>query len=216
MAAAGTDELVARGRAAGLAELPWPDGPFLWAERFWPAAQADRLLAALEQEAAWSRHRVRLFGRTHLAPRLSAWHGDAGARYRYSGSWHEPQPWTPALAAVRDALRDALGTAFNAVLANRYRDGNDAMGWHRDDEAELGPNPVIASASFGATRRFLLRHRDGRREVLALGHGSLLVMAGASQACWRHALPRTARPVAARVNLTFRQVAAVAPGAAGD
>lgn len=207
---AGLASLGARCREAGLVELDWPDGPFYWAPGFWPRAQADRLLAALLAEPAWSRHRVRLFGREHLAPRLSAWHGDQGARYRYSGTWHEPQPWTPALAGVRDRLAAVLGEAFNAVLANRYRDGADAMGWHRDDEAELGAQPLIASASFGATRRFLLRHRDGRREALALGHGSLLVMAGNCQAHWRHALPRTARPVAERINLTFRQVRAAA------
>lgn len=202
--------LGARCRDAGLVELDWPDGPFFWAPRFWPQAQADRLLDALRAEPAWSRHRVRLFGREHPAPRLSAWHGDPGASYRYSGTRHAPQPWTPALAAVRDRLAGALGEAFNAVLANRYRDGADAMGWHRDDEAELGAQPLIASASFGAARRFLLRHREGRREALELGHGSLLVMAGDSQAQWRHALPRTARPVAERVNLTFRQVGVAA------
>lgn len=202
----GLASLGARCREAGLVELDWPDGPFFWAPRFWPPAQADRLLAALLDEPAWTRHRVRLFGREHLAPRLSAWHGDEGARYRYSGSRHDPQPWTPSLAGVRDRLSGTLGVAFNAVLANRYRDGADAMGWHRDDEAELGVQPVIASASFGASRRFLLRHREGRGEALELGHGSLLVMAGDSQAQWRHALPRTARPVAERVNLTFRQV----------
>lgn len=206
--------LDARCRAAGLARLDWPDGPFYWAPRFWTPAQADALHAALAGEPAWTRHRVRLFGREHLAPRLSAWHGDAHARYRYSGVWHEPHPWTPALAAVRDALREALGLSFNAVLANRYRDGRDAMGWHRDDEAELGDRPVIASASFGAPRRFDLRHDSGLREALVLDHGSLLVMAGASQSRWRHALPRTARPTGERINLTFRQVLAGAIGAA--
>ncbi|MBX3725220.1 MAG: alpha-ketoglutarate-dependent dioxygenase AlkB [Xanthomonadales bacterium] len=193
-------------RAAGLTLLDWPDGPFYWAPAFWTGAQADALLTALDDEPAWTRHRVRLFGREHLAPRLSAWHGEAGARYRYSGSWHEPHPWTPALIAVRDRLVEALGLPFNSVLANRYRDGGDAMGWHRDDEPELGGRPVIASASFGAPRRFALRHDSGRREALALGHGSLLVMAGDSQSRWRHALPRTARPVGGRINLTFRQV----------
>lgn len=187
--------------------LPWPDGEFRLAAGFWSPAEADALFAQLSAQLAWSRHGVRLFGRELPAPRLSAWHGDAAASYRYSGIRHAPQPWTPALRAVRERLAAALGFDFNGVLGNLYRDGADAMGWHSDDEPELGPDPVIASASFGAPRRFALRHRaSGRREVLELGHGSLLLMAGASQRCWQHGLPRTARPCAPRINLTFRQV----------
>jgi alkylated DNA repair dioxygenase AlkB len=94
------------------------------------------------------------------------------------------------------------------VLANRYRDGRDAMGWHSDDEPELGPAPVIASVSLGASRRFVLKHRDDPAQKLALelDHGSLLVMAGATQRHYKHALPRTARPVGERINLTFRHI----------
>src|SRR5690606_31058899 len=113
-----------------------------------------------------------------------------------------------SLAALRARLQDALGQPFNSVLANRYRSGADAMGWHSDDEPELGPEPLIASLSLGATRRFLLRHRHdaGVRLALELPAGSLLLMQGATQRCWKHALPRAARPVGERINLTFRQV----------
>ncbi len=165
-------------------------------------------------EIPWTRHRLRIFGREVEAPRLCCWIGDPEAAYRYSGTRFAPQPWPAALVPVRDAVCEAAGVAFNSVLANLYRDGQDAMGWHSDDERELGPEPVIASLSLGATRRFVLKARasdaDGRfaRHALELPHGSLLVMRGETQARFRHALPRTARPVGPRINLTFRRILA--------
>ncbi len=117
------------------------------------------LMAALLGEVPWEVHRIRMFGRQVASPRLSCWIGDADAAYRYSGSRFEPRPWLPALSALRGRLQEELGVPFNSVLANRYRSGADAMGWHSDDEPELGPQPVIASISLGATRRFALRHR---------------------------------------------------------
>ena len=128
--------------------------------------------------------------------------------YRYSGARFEPRPWPDALLLVRARLCEALQVDFNSVLANRYRDGRDAMGWHADNEPELGPQPVIASLSLGATRRFVLKHRGdpSRKLALDLPHGSLLVMSGATQRNYRHALPRTARPVGERINLTFRRI----------
>jgi alkylated DNA repair dioxygenase AlkB len=175
-------------------------------------AEADALLQALNSEIPWEQHHVRLFGRTLPAPRLSCWIGDPDAAYTYSAVRFEPRPWTPQLAALRDRLNAALGAGFNSVLANRYRNGADGMGWHSDDEPELGPQPLIASLSLGAPRRFLLRERGGpwRGEIL-LEHGSLLRMAGASQARTQHSLPKTARPVAERLNLTFRRIAAPSP-----
>ena len=192
---------------AALRLLDWPDGEFLYAPAFWTVAQADALLSALDALPDWRQHHVRLFGRTVPSPRLSAWYGDPGSAYRYSGHRHVPLPWPARLMEVRRHIEQATGHAFNAVLGNRYRDGGDAMGWHSDDEAELGARPVIASATFGATRRFLLRHRrSGRRETLELRHGSLLLMAGDSQRCWQHSLPRTKRAVGLRINLTFRHI----------
>lgn len=193
-----------RGR---LTRLDWPDGDFRFAPAFWPSLSADALLERLRAEIPWHHHVVRLFGRDVPAPRLSAWHGDADADYRYSGHHYVPEPWTPALADIRREIGAATGELVNGVLANRYRDGRDGMGWHSDSEKELGPQPVIVSASFGASRRFVLRHRTtGRREILVLGHGSVLVMAGDSQRHWQHALPKTARPTGERINLTFRRV----------
>jgi len=176
--------------------------------QFLACAEADAALATLATAISWEQHRIRLFGREHLAPRLSCWIGDPGASYVYSRTRFEPRPWPAPLAALRDRVERACGARFNAVLANLYRDGNDAMGWHADDEPELGPQPVIASLSLGASRRFLLRGRDTPmiRLALALDHGSLLLMRGDTQRRYRHALPRTRRPCGSRINLTFRRI----------
>lgn len=171
--------------------------------------EADRLERRLRAEIPWTQHRVRIAGREIPCPRLSAWLGEPHACYGYSGQRLTPAPWTPALLEVRARVAELTGVEFDGVLANLYRDGDDAMGWHSDDERELGPRPVIASVSFGATRRFLLRHRTRkalRTCELALAHGSLLVMAGTTQARWKHRVPRTARPVGPRINLTFRRL----------
>lgn len=190
-----------------MAVLPALPGADLLFDPAWlPGDEADALFDRLRATLPWENHPVRLFGREHPAPRLSCWIGDAA--YRYSGLRREPRPWTAELQALRERLAARLGAPFNSVLANLYRDGRDAMGWHADDEPELGPAPVIASVSLGATRRFLLRAREGdARLALDLPNGALLVMAGATQARYRHALPRTRRPVGARINLTFRNVA---------
>ena len=180
--------------------------------RLWPAAfapsAADALFAELRQAVAWRQEEILIFGQRRRVPRLVAWHGDAGARYTYSGTDHEPEPWLPALERIRDRAAALTGADFNAVLLNLYRDGRDGMGWHADDEPELGRNPVIGSVSLGAERRFCLRHRRRKdlRLDLPLPHGSLLCMAGATQHHWVHALPKTQRPVGERINLTFRRV----------
>ncbi len=175
---------------------------------FFGAAEADRLFDELWAGVAWERHHVRIAGRRMPSPRLSAWYGVPGARYRYSGVTYEPLPLLPALESVRRRLEECLGARFNSVLANAYRTGADSMGWHSDDESELGPRPVIASVSLGAVRRFRLKHRDRGIAPVAfdLPHGSLLVMDGDTQSHWRHAVPKTRRPVGLRLNLTFREI----------
>jgi alkylated DNA repair dioxygenase AlkB len=192
----------------GLQSLPLAGADIAFDPHWLGEAEADRLLRGLRDGIAWETHRIRLFGREHASPRLSCWIGDPGTAYRYSGNLFEPRPWPPLLLPVRERLCAELGTGFNSVLANRYRDGRDCMGWHSDGEAELGPAPMIASLSLGATRRFLLKHRDDpqQRCMLELPHGSLLVMAGATQRHYRHALPRTVKPVGERINLTFRRI----------
>jgi alkylated DNA repair dioxygenase AlkB len=170
--------------------------------------RADRLFDEVMRETPWEVHRIRMFGRMVDSPRLSCWMGEPEAVYRYSGADFAPHAWMPALDDLRARVQRQTGSRFNSVLANLYRTGRDAMGWHSDDEPELGAQPVIASVSLGATRRFVLKHRQQPDTKLALDlpHGSLLVMAGDTQRLYRHALPRTARSVGPRINLTFRWI----------
>jgi alkylated DNA repair dioxygenase AlkB len=181
--------------------------------RYWPAAfsreEADRLLASSRRDLAWHSEEVIIFGERRRVPRLVAWYGEPEAVYTYSGVRHEPLPFTADLVAIRERVERLSGARFNSALANLYRDGRDGMGWHADDEPELGRNPVIASVSFGATRRFTLRHRRRKdlKYSIDLEHGSLLVMEGPTQHHWLHALPKTAHEVGERINLTFRRVA---------
>lgn len=186
----------------------FPDAELRIARGWLAPAAAARLMDALLGEVPWDVHRIRMFGREAASPRLSCWIGDADAAYRYSGTRFLPHPWLPALLPLRERLQGELERPFNSVLANRYRDGRDAMGWHSDDEPELGARPLIASLSLGATRRFLLKHRRApdARLAVELEPGSLLLMAGDTQRHWKHALPRTTRPVGERINLTFRHV----------
>lgn len=186
--------------------MPAACAPASLAPGWLEAAQAAHLQAALLEAIPWQVHRIRLFGRWVDSPRLSCWIGDAGAAYRYSGVRFAPHAWPEALQPLRARLVRELDTPFNSVLANLYRTGMDAMGWHSDDEPELGPEPVIASLSLGAARRFVLRRRQDPavRQEFLLEPGSLLVMRGACQAQWQHALPRARRVGAPRINLTFR------------
>ncbi|WP_448121997.1 alpha-ketoglutarate-dependent dioxygenase AlkB family protein [Xanthomonas arboricola] len=186
-----------------------PQAEIAWCRGWFPRAQADALLQALLTQVQWEVHRIRMFGRTVDSPRLSSWMGDPDASYRYSGTQFAPQPWLEVLQPLRTRLQAETGAPFNSVLANRYRSGNDAMGWHSDDEPELGARPLIASVSLGATRRFVFKHRDDAalKQTLELGHGDLLLMAGETQRHYKHALPRTAKPIGERINLTFRQIA---------
>ena len=170
--------------------------------------EAQRWFERLRDEIPWERHRLRLFGREVDAPRLSCWIGDADAVYVYSGTRFVPHAWTPACAELRERVSSLCGESYNSVLCNLYRDGSDSMGWHSDDERELARQPCIASLSFGAVRRFRLRHRRDpmQRLELDLASGSLLRMAGATQRNYRHDLPKSARAVGPRINLTFRNI----------
>jgi alkylated DNA repair dioxygenase AlkB len=183
------------------------DGTVTYEPGFLDAEAADRVYAALAEEAAWKQESIVMFGRRVPLPRLTAWHGEPEAVYGYSGLRNVPQPWTPQLSALRERLADRLGVRFNSVLLNWYRGGGDAMGWHADDEPELGREPSIASLSLGATRTFELEHRTDRERIaVPLEHGSLLVMAGQTQHRWRHRVPKQRRVEGGRINLTFRTV----------
>ena len=189
--------------AEGLALRHW---------RFWlePGA-ADQLLGLLRQQIPWRQEAITLFGRTHPLPRLTFWVGDPGCAYAYSGLLNQPEPWTPPLEELRTQLGEQLGFRFNSLLLNRYRQGDDRMGWHADDELTLEPQAPIASLSLGACRSFRLRPKkpqiDGPGPIsLALGHGDLLVMDPPTQRHWLHALPARRRVREERINLTFRVI----------
>lgn len=175
-----------------------------------PQAEAKTLLQALAAEVPWSVHRIRMFGRWVDSPRLSCWMGEPGVRYRYSGTTFEPEPWHPAIRTLLPRLAATCGARFNSVLINRYRSGGDYMGWHSDDEPELGPEPVIASISLGAPRRFLLRLKADHacKAEFLLSDGDLLTMHGDCQRVAQHALPKMAGVKGERINLTFRWVGA--------
>lgn len=187
--------------------LELPDAELSYFAGFLDPAQADRLLACLLHEIDWQSGRVRLFGREYPIPRLQAFQGDTGVHYRYSGQRLAATPWHPALLALKQQLEQLCQQPFNALLLNLYRDGEDAMGWHADNEPELGHCPLIASVSLGARRRFRLRHNRSRiSHALELEHGSLLLMGGPTQHHWQHCLPRTRRCQQPRINLTFRLI----------
>ena len=209
-----------------LVELPLPGASVAFDSEWMSPAEAQALFAALRRQVRWEVHRIRLFGRTVDSPRLSSWIGDADAAYRYSGTDFLPRPWPDALHDLRQRISGVAGEAFNSVLANLYRDGRDAMGWHSDDEPQLGARPLIASLSLGAPRRFVLKPvgaasaaiapRQQDRLELLLPPGSLLLMRGDTQRNYRHALPRTARPVGERINLTFRRIVPTGQGSAAS
>jgi alkylated DNA repair dioxygenase AlkB len=170
---------------------------------------ALRLLDQLMALTPWRQEIATLMGRRVPIPRLTAWHGAAG--YVYSGIEMTPAPWNPPLLEIKAVAEACAGQPFNSVLLNLYRDGRDSVSWHADNEPGLGRDPVIASVSLGATRRFQLKHRRREARVaLDLPAGSCLVMAGATQHHWLHQVPKTAQPVGLRINLTFRAMATAA------
>jgi alkylated DNA repair dioxygenase AlkB len=192
-----------------IAPVSLADGDARYVADFLTRAESSAYFSALFDRVDWEQHRIRIRGREIASPRLSAWYGDPGAHYRYSGLSLDPRPWLPPLLELKARVEAACDAPFNSVLLNLYRDGADSMGWHSDDEPELGERPVIASLSLGGTRRFRLRHRqrkDLEPVVIELGSGSLLIMRGDTQRFWKHQVPKTRRAVEPRINLTFRRI----------
>ncbi len=193
--------------SGGFERIALPGAEVLYQAGWLPPAEAGALMQRLSHEIPWTQHRVRMFGRELPSPRLSAWIGDADAVYTYSRVRHQPAPWTPALAQLRERLQREFDAPFNSVLANRYRNGRDSMGWHADDEPELGPEPLIASISLGATRRMRFRARDrSAAGAIDLADGSLLLMGGRTQTLYQHAVDKTRADSGERINLTFRRI----------
>ena len=169
--------------------------------------EANELFRELQSLDIWQHEKIRLFGKDILVPRLVFWMGDNNAHYRYSNTCHSPVPWNQLIFQLKERIHSELGLYFNSVLANFYRNGKDYMGWHRDNEPELGDNPSILSISLGAERRFCMKNiKSNTKHELKLAHGSALVMQGDCQEKYKHALPKTTRISDARINLTFRHV----------
>lgn len=187
-------------------QIPF-DGHLYWIRQFYPPDDADRLFTKFISDLSWQQEDIFIYGKWLKVPRLMCWYGDHGATYRYSGVTHQPLLWTSELLAVKRAIEQCCEFTFNSVLANLYRNGSDSMGCHADDEKELGHYPVIASLSLGETRLFKLHHKKRNTTLnFELGHGDLVVMAGAMQEHWVHSVPKTKRFKSARINLTFRKI----------
>ena len=194
-----------------LERLALPDADIGFMRRFYGEEEAWEHFAALRDEIPWRHEPITLWGKAYMQPRLTAWYGDPGAGYTYSGLRMEPLPWSPRLAAIKTAIESLCGERFNSVLANLYRNESDSVGWHSDDEPELGRHPYIASLSLGETRTFKLKHKLRKGEkpaALELGNGSLLLMGGSTQQYWLHAVEKEREARGARINLTFRTIRA--------
>jgi len=154
----------------------------------------------------WEQRTVVMYGKPVVTPRLTAWFGDTGKNYAYTGTRFQPHPWTPELLAIKERIAPLARVSFNSVLLNYYRDGNDSVAWHSDNETELGKQPLIASVSFGQVRRFDIRHKKDhdRKYAVRLENGSLLLMKGDLQQHWEHRIAKSTTPLKARINLTFR------------
>ena len=186
--------------------LNLPDSEIIYYPHFFDKKEADAIFEELIHEIPWQQDDITIFGKTHLQPRLTALFGDEGKGYSYSNIKMEPHPWNTTLQKIKKQVEELTQSNFNIVLLNYYRNGKDSNGWHADNEKELGINPVIASLSLGCERRFQLKHALDKnlKKNIVLEHGSLLLMQGTTQHFWKHQIPKTAKPIGARLNLTFR------------
>jgi alkylated DNA repair dioxygenase AlkB len=173
---------------------------------FFETEKANLLFEKLLNEIPWQQDNITVFGKTHPQPRLTALFGNEGKPYSYSNIVMQPHSWNPLLMFIKNEVEEVVNENFTTVLLNLYRDGKDSNGWHADNEKELGRNPVIASVSFGTERAFHLQHNSipEAKLKITLEHGSLLIMKGETQHFWKHQLPKTAKPISSRINLTFR------------
>ncbi|MEA5509860.1 alpha-ketoglutarate-dependent dioxygenase AlkB [Crocosphaera sp. UHCC 0190] len=182
------------------------DGEAIFYRTFFTIEESDQFFCELENSINWRQDHIKLYGKSIDLPRLTAWYGDEGKSYIYSGIEQHPSPWTPTLKKIKSRIEEVANVKFNSVLLNFYRSGKDSVSWHSDDEPELGINPIIGSVSFGGTRRFCLKHKNipERKVDIELPHGSFLLMKGEIQHHWLHQIPKTQQAVKPRINLTFR------------
>jgi alkylated DNA repair dioxygenase AlkB len=188
--------------------LSMPNAEVTFYRNFFDLQESNEIFQVLHDEINWRQDKMKLYGKDIDLPRKTAWYGDRDKSYTFSGIHLNPEPWTPTLLKVKERIEEVSRAQFNSVLLNLYRHGNDGISWHTDAEPELGENPVIGSVSFGGARRFMFRHGQDKnlKAEVELTHGSFLLMAGETQHFWQHQIPKTARHVEPRINLTFRVI----------
>lgn len=187
--------------------MPMRDGKVTFMRDFLTTAQANQYFSVFSTSLAWQQDTIKMYGKEVKIPRLHSWYGENEAAYAYSGIMLQPKSWTPELLDLKSQCEILAKVRFNSVLVNYYRDGQDSMGWHSDNEPELGEQPVIASVSLGQVRDFDFRHINTKQKVrLTLTPGSLLIMAGDTQTFWQHAVPKRTASMSGRINLTFRYI----------
>lgn len=195
--------------ADGLEVLPIEGGSVAYLKWLDLGIPDTEVLLDLIKNVPWRAESITVWGKTHNQPRLIAWYGDAEKSYNYSGIKLAALPWIPLLQRIKHRVEVAAKYKFNSVLLNYYRDHKDSMGFHSDDEPELGERPVIASLSLGETRTFVMKRKGlGARATvrIPLESGSLLIMQGDTQLNWKHGIDKLVRPCGPRVNLTFRRI----------
>jgi len=185
------------------------DSDITYYPHFLSAQEADHYFKTFKETIAWRQDDITVFGKTYPQPRLTALYGSNNKPYAYSNITMMPQPFTEPLLKIKSDIESLIPpTSFTTCLLNLYRNGRDSNGWHADDEAALGKNPVIASLSLGQERFFHFKHKKdpSLKHKMLLAHGSLLIMQGATQHYWLHQIPKTTRPLKERINLTFRVI----------
>ncbi len=189
-------------------DIPIEDGTLCLWQPLLSSDESETLFAQLSSTLNWRQDEMMIAGKRTPIPRLQAWYGDAGSQYGYSGIALPPLSWTKALLQIKQTIETITQQRFNSVLANYYRNGQDSVSWHQDNEPELGQNPIIASLSLGETRQFQLRHTKGKYPTIKLNlpHNTLLLMSGSTQKNWQHQIPKTKKAVGPRINLTFRLI----------
>lgn len=186
----------------------YEDNDIIYIETLFCEEQSDQLFLKLKESIDWKQDEITIFGKKVKIPRLSSWYGESNAKYSYSGLQLTPNKWTRELEEIKNMVEENSAASYNSVLLNYYRNGEDSMGWHSDNEKELGENPTIASVSFGGTRRFLIRERKvhTKKREIPLKNGSLLIMKSGFQSKYQHSVPKTKKKVGERINLTFREI----------
>ena len=176
-------------------------------EAFYDTDGRDYIYQRLLQEQNWPDNRYSVAGRQFILPRLQTWHADPGIHYSYSNNLLQTRSWTPLLSGIREKVEVFLNFSFNSVLVNLYRNGEDYVGWHADNEPELGEQPFIASLTFGVERQFCFRHKKtSKTGRILLRSGTLLIMQPDFQQHWLHSVPIDKNVTQGRINLTFRKV----------